>query len=40
MNRDDKDVRDVIKELESLIHKEHRSADAEPGKEGPVKTDD
>ncbi|MDD4272749.1 MAG: transcriptional regulator NrdR [Desulfobacter postgatei] len=38
--REFKDVTDFIQELESLIHKEHRSADAEPGKEGPVKTDD
>ncbi|WP_287125444.1 transcriptional regulator NrdR [Desulfobacter sp.] len=38
--REFKDVTDFIQELESLIHKEHRSADAEPGEEGPVKTDD
>lgn len=38
--REFKDVTDFIQELESLIHKEHRSADAESDKEGPVKTDD
>lgn len=34
------DVTDFIQELESLIHKEPGSKDAEPGMEGPVKTDD
>jgi len=38
--REFKDVTDFIQELESLIHKEHRSTDAEPGMEGPVKTDE
>jgi len=38
--REFKDVTDFIQELESLIHKEHRSDDADPGMEGPVKTDD
>jgi len=38
--REFKDVTDFIQELESLIHKEHRSKDAEPGMEGPVKTDE
>jgi transcriptional repressor NrdR len=38
--REFKDVTDFIQELESLIHKEHGSDDADPGMEGPVKTDD
>lgn len=38
--REFKDVTDFIQELESLIHKEHRPPDAEPGMEGPVKTND
>ena len=38
--REFKDVTDFIQELESLIHKEHRSTDGKPGLEGPVTTDD
>ena len=38
--REFKDVTDFIQELESLIHKEHESADAKPDMRGPVKTDD
>ncbi|WP_462268911.1 transcriptional regulator NrdR [Desulfobacter sp.] len=38
--REFKDVTDFIQELESLIHKEHGSDDADPGMQGPVETDD
>nr|WP_320193697.1 transcriptional regulator NrdR [uncultured Desulfobacter sp.] len=38
--REFKDVTDFIQELESLIHKEHRSTDTDPGMEGSVKNDD
>ncbi len=38
--REFKDVTDFIQELESLIHKEHGSEDAESGVEDPVKTDE
>jgi len=38
--REFKDVTDFIQELESLIHKEHRSSDSGPVTEGPVKTDE
>nr|WP_321399617.1 transcriptional regulator NrdR [uncultured Desulfobacter sp.] len=38
--REFKDVTDFIQELESLIHKEHRSSESGPVTEGPVKTDE
>nr|WP_319491397.1 transcriptional regulator NrdR [uncultured Desulfobacter sp.] len=38
--REFKDVTDFIQELESLIHKEHRSSEPGPVTEGPVKTDE